>query len=107
MKHLLLRLLLLISLATLPAITFAQEADGGGGKSAGISKRQQEKAQAKKARREKKDVAREEKRLLKLHMKHQDKATRKRMKREKRRADNHGQGQHRDPFLRRLFTRKH
>lgn len=106
MKQLVLRILILVSLVSVPAITFAQEADGGG-KSVGISKRQQEKSQAKKARREKKEVAREEKRLLKLHMKHQDKATRKRMKRDKRRADTHGQGQHRDPFLRRLFTRKH
>ncbi len=84
----------------------AQESDGGG-KSAGLTKKQQEKIQAKKAKNDKKEVAREEKRLLKLHLSHQDKATRKRMKRNKRNAANGGSGTHRDPFLRRLFHRKH
>lgn len=85
--------------------SYGQEAEGDGGKSAGMSKKQQEKSLAKKERKKKKEVAKEEKRLLKQHRKHQDKATQKRMKRNQKRADKHGQGRHRDPFLKRLFTR--
>jgi hypothetical protein len=43
--------------------------------------------------------------LKKEHLQHQDKATRKRIKRNDRRADKHGNTTHRDPWLRRLFTK--
>lgn len=100
-------LLLLIGLAAMPIALRAQDAGGDGGKSAGMSKKQQEKHLAKKERKDKKSLAKEEKRLHKQHLANQDKAARKRMKRNERRAGKHGQGQHRDPFLRRLFGGKH
>ncbi len=74
---------------------------------AGIGRKQQEKIQRKKERNDVKDVKREEKRLAKQHLANQDKATRKRMKRHKRRAGNQGQAGHRDTWLRRLFHGKH
>lgn len=73
----------------------------------GIGRKQQEKIQRKKERNDVKDVKREEKRLAKQHLANQDKATRKRMKRHKRRAGNQGQAGHRDTWLRRLFHGKH
>ncbi len=91
------RILLVLLMAFAAPVLHAQE---------GISKKQQEKIQAKK-KNDKKEVKKEEKRLYKLHLEHQDKATRKRMKRHKRRADNQGNNGHRDPFLRRLFGSKH
>ncbi len=107
MRKLFFRILVMFAITAAPGVMKAQDAGGNGGQSAGMTKRQQERSQAKKARKEKKDVAREEKRLHKLHMKHQDKATRKRMKQNQRRADKHGQGTHRDPFLKRVFGHKH
>lgn len=74
---------------------------------AGISRKQQERIQRKKEKRDKVKVKKEEKRLLKQHLKNQDPATRKRMKRHKRRSDQHGSSTHRDPFLRRLFGGRH
>lgn len=100
-------ILLLFALVSAPLMLSAQDAGGGDGKSAGMSKKQQEKHLAKKERKDKKSLAKEEKRIYKLHREHQDKATRKRMKRNERRALKHGQGQHRDPFFRRLFGHKH
>ena len=100
-------ILLLLSLVLAPALLHAQDAEGGDGKSAGMSKKQQEKHLAKKERKDKKSLAKEEKRIYKLHREHQDKATRKRMKRHERRAGKHGQSEHRDPFFRRLFGSKH
>ncbi len=85
----------------------AQDAEGKGGNSAGITRKQAEKAKVKKVRKDKKEVAKEEKRLNKQHLKNQDPAARKRMKANKRRADRGGQGPHRDSFFRRLFTRGH
>lgn len=99
--------LLLMALVSAPVILNAQDAEGDGGKSAGMSKKQQEKHLAKKERKDKKSLAKEEKRIYKLHREHQDKATRKRMKRNERRAGKHGQNGHRDPFLRRLFGSRH
>ena len=99
--------LLLFALVSAPVMLSAQEAEGDGGKSAGMSKKKQEKHLAKKERKDKKSLAKEEKRIYKLHREHQDKATRKRMKRNERRAGKHGQGRHRDPFFRRLFGSKH
>lgn len=93
--HLLAVLLLLFAAAP---VLHAQE---------GISKQKQEKIQARKKKDDKKDVKREEKRLYKQHLENQDKATRKRMKRHKRRAEKQGNTGHRDPFLRRLFGAKH
>jgi hypothetical protein len=90
-------LLILLALLAGP-VAHAQE---------GIGKKQQEKIQAKKKEDDKKEVKKEEKRLYKQHLANQDKATRKRMKRHKRRADNQGNTGHRDPFLRRLFGSKH
>lgn len=100
-------LLLLFGLLALPTWLHAQDAGGDGGKSAGMTKKQQEKHLAKKERKDKKSLAKEEKRIYKLHREHQDKATRKRMKRNERRAGKHGQNGHRDPFFRRLFGSKH
>ncbi len=91
------RLLPLLLLAVAPLLVQAQEE--------GISRRKQEKLQAKKERNDKKAVQKEEKRLAKKHLENQDKATRKRMKRNKRRADKGGSGAHRDPWPRRWFTR--
>ena len=100
-------ILLLFALVSAPVMLRAQDAGGDGGKSAGMSKKKQEKHLAKKERKDKKSLAKEEKRIYKLHREHQDKATRKRMKRNERRAAKHGQGRHRDPFFRRLFGSKH
>lgn len=69
----------------------------------GISQAKQEKLQARKEKKDTKEVKKEEKRLLKEHRRHQDKATQKRMKRNKRRADKHGNDPHRDPWPRRWF----
>lgn len=100
-------ILLLLALVSAPVMLRAQDAEGGGGKSAGMSKEKQEKHLAKKERKDKKSLAKEEKRLHKKHLENQDKAARKRMKRNERRAGKHGQGKHRDPFLQRLFGSKH
>lgn len=72
----------------------------------GISQRKQEKILAKKARDEKKELKKKEKTDRKQHLGLQDKATRKRMKRNSRRADRGGPRQHRDGFFGRLFGRK-
>ncbi len=71
----------------------------------GISAAKQEKLLAKKERRDVKEVKKEEKRLAKKHLENQGKATRKRMKRNKRRADKHGSSAHRDPWPGRWFTK--
>ena len=96
----LIRILVLVLLASVaaPMVAHAQE---------GISKQKQEKLLAKKKRDDVKEVRKEEKRIAKKHLENQDKATRKRMKRHKRRADKQGNAGHRDPFLRRLFGSKH
>lgn len=74
---------------------------------AGIGQRDQERIQAKKEKTDAKEVKKEEKRLNKKHLSNQDKATRKRMKQNKRRAGKQGNSGHRDPFLKRLFGTRH
>lgn len=69
----------------------------------GISRKQQEKILAKKAKEEKKQKARKAKEDRKRHLDNQDKATRKRIKRNTKRAGRHGSDQHRDGFFRRTF----
>ncbi|MBP8823857.1 MAG: hypothetical protein KBH07_09445 [Flavobacteriales bacterium] len=99
MLRLLLRTVFLLLLTT-GASTVAQG-------QAGIGQRDQERIQEKKQKTDAKEVKKEEKRLRKKHLSNQDKATRKRMKRNKRRAGKQGNSGHRDPFLRRLFGSRH
>jgi Ni/Co efflux regulator RcnB len=88
-------LLMVLLLACAPAATaVAQD---------GISKKQAEKNLARKARDDRKAKARKVKDDRKRHLEIQDKATRKRIKRNTRRADKRGSGSHRDGFLRRMF----
>lgn len=90
-------LLLLLAFSAAPPV-HAQE---------GVGKEEQEHIQQKRKKNDAKEVRKEEKRLYKQHLANQDKATRKRMKRHKRRAEQQGNTGHREPFLRRLFGRKH
>jgi Flp pilus assembly protein TadB len=87
-------LALAVSLMVVPGAAKAQE---------GISRKQQERIQAKKAKDEKKAKARQERDDRKRHLNIQDKATRKRIKRHTKRADRRGSGPHRDGFFRRTF----
>jgi len=91
-------LLLLLLPLLLPLTLSAQEE--------GRTRREQEKIQAKQEQQEKKDAQAAEKELRQRHLALQDKATRKRMKQHDRRADKHGTGRHRDPWIKRVF-RKH
>jgi hypothetical protein len=93
----LLRYLLLSTLLLgLPCASIAQD---------GISQKQQEKILAKKGKDDKKAKARKEKDDRKRHLEIQDKAARKRIKRNTKRADRGGSGSHRDPWPRRWFVR--
>jgi len=65
----------------------------------GISQKKQEKIQAKKAK------ARKEKDDWKRHLSIQDKQTRKRLKKNTKRANRSGSGPHRDGWLHGLFGR--
>ncbi|MCC6542717.1 MAG: hypothetical protein IT225_10895 [Flavobacteriales bacterium] len=87
-------LALAVSLMVVPGAAKAQE---------GISRKQQERIQAKKAKDEKKAKARQERDDRIRHLNIQDKATRKRIKRHTKRADRRGSGPHRDGFFRRTF----
>lgn len=69
----------------------------------GISRKKQEKLLEKKAKQEKKEKAEQERDDRKRHLSLQDKATRKRMRRNSKRADRHGSGPHHDGFFRRTF----
>lgn len=89
--------LLFASLLAAPQVVMAQE---------GISKKQQEKIQAKKAKEDKKAKARKEKDDRNRHLSIQDKETRKRIKRNTKRADRNGMHTHRDPWPGRWFTRR-
>ncbi len=71
----------------------------------GISRKKQEKLLEKKAKADKKEKARQEKEDRKRHLSLQDKATRKRIKRNTKRADRHGSDPHRDNFFQRTFGR--
>ncbi len=87
--------LVFLSLSSVPTQLAAQEA--------GISRKKQEKILEKKAKEEKKQKAEQEKDDRKRHLSLQDKATRKRMKRNTKRADRGGSDAHRDGFFRRTF----
>lgn len=69
----------------------------------GISRKKQERLLEKKAREEKKEKARQEREDRRRHLSLQDKDTRKRIKRNTRRAGRHGSNAHRDGFFRRTF----
>lgn len=71
----------------------------------GISQKQQEKILAKKKKDDKKAKARKEKDDRKRHLEIQDKAARKRIRRNTKRADRGGSRAHRDPWPRRWFVR--
>ncbi|HOZ40121.1 MAG TPA: hypothetical protein PLL25_04905 [Flavobacteriales bacterium] len=86
--------LLSAMLALAPGFTHAQE---------GITKKQAEKNLAHKAKEEKKAKKEKVKEDRKRHLSIQDKATRKRIKRNMKRAERGGQGKHRDGFFRRVF----
>ena len=88
----------LILVLALPIAATAQED--------GRTQKEQERILAKEKKAKKKEQAAYEKEKRKQHLAHQDKATRKRMKRNKRSSDRNGPRGHRDPFLQRLF-RKH
>lgn len=90
--------LLVISLflSLVPGNVHAQE---------GIGQKQQEKLLEKKAKEDKKAKVRKEKADRKRHLEIQDKAARKRIKRNTKRADRGGSGAHRDGFFKGLFRR--
>lgn len=90
-------LLLLLAFAAVPTVVHAQT-DAGPDQVNPIS--------AKKKEQRSKAIRKEEKRMNKQHLSHQDKATRKRMKQHQRRANKQGNKGQRDPFLRRLFHGK-
>jgi Flp pilus assembly protein TadB len=77
-----------------PSVVLAQE---------GITKKQAEKNLARKAKEEKKAKKEKVKEDRERHLSIQDKATRKRIKRNAKRAERGGPGRHRDGFLRRTF----
>jgi Flp pilus assembly protein TadB len=86
--------LLACMLALSPSAVHAQE---------GITKKQAEKNLARKAKEEKKAKKEKVKEDRKRHLSIQDEATRKRIKRNTKRAERGGQGRHRDGLLRRMF----
>jgi len=75
----------------------------GSAQDGGISQKKQEKILAKKAKTDKKETAKREKADRKRHLSLQDKATRKRMKRNTKRADRGGSRTYKDGFFRRTF----
>ena len=90
-------LIILAWLAAMPKVVYAQ--DGG------IGQKEQERIQERKEKDEKKKLRKQHKNDRKRHLSHQDKATRKRIRQNTKRSDKHGSGHHRDPFLKRLFTK--
>lgn len=99
MKRRILRFLLLIILTSAaPTLLHAQE---------GIGKKEAERMQAKQEKEDKKAAKVKEKEDRKHHLGIQDKATRKRIKQNTKRAGKHGTNTHRDPFFVRLFGRRH
>ena len=92
------RFLLVLTLLSSPVLVRAQD---------GISQKQQEKNLAKKAKEDKKAAKQKVKDDRKRHLSLQDKETRKRMERNRRRADRGGSGRHRDGFFTRIFGHKH
>jgi hypothetical protein len=99
MKRRILGFLLLAFLtSTAPTLLHGQE---------GIGKKEAERIQAKKEKEDKKAAKLKEKEDRKRHLGIQDKATRKRIKQNTKRANKHGTNTHRDPFFVRLFGRRH
>lgn len=78
----------------------------GSAQDEGRSKKEQEKILAKQEHQKLKDQKAAEKELRKRHLELQDKDTRKRIKRHDKRADRKGTNTHRDPCIKRIFTRK-
>ncbi|MCB0795501.1 MAG: hypothetical protein KDB88_12255 [Flavobacteriales bacterium] len=89
-------LLIVLTLILVPGVQ-AQEK--------GVSRKQQEKHLARKEKQDAKARVKQEKADRKRHLAMQDKKTRKRMRKHTKRADRKGSGRHRDPFLKRLFTK--
>ncbi len=87
--------LVFLSLISMPAQLAAQDA--------GIPRKKQEKLLEKKAKADKKQQAKQEKEDRKRHLSVQDKATRKRIKRNTKRADRGGSDRHKDGFFQRTF----
>lgn len=88
----------LILVLALPIAATAQED--------GRTQKEQERILAKEKKAKKKEQAAYEKEKRKQHLAHQDKATRKRIKKNTRRADRSGTNTHRDRWIERVF-RKH
>ena len=88
--------LVMVMLLGVPIPGWAQE---------GIGQKEQERIQQHKEKEEKKKLAKQRKNDHKRHMAMQDKATRKRIRQNTKRANKRGSGLHRDPFLKRIFTR--
>ena len=68
--------------------------------------KEQEKILAKQEKQKHKDRKAAEKELRKRHLELQDKETRKRIKRHDKRADRSGTNRHRDPWIKRVFSRR-
>ena len=92
------RLLLLLTIGMLPIVSMAQEE--------GRTQKEQEKIQAKQKKEKKKVQAAYEKEKRKRHLELQDKETRKRVKKNTRRADRNGSNTHRDPWIKRVFRKQ-
>ena len=86
---------LVLLLALLPMAVSAQEE--------GRSQKEQEKIQAKQDKKKKKDARKAEKELWKQHLDRQDKATAKRLKKNRRRSDRTGQEGYRGSWIERTF----
>ena len=89
----------ILTLFMAPHVAHAQEE--------GISRAKQEKLQAKEGKEKKKARAKKEKEDRKRHLSIQDKKTRKRIERNRKRAERGGPGPHRDGFLHRIFGHRH
>jgi len=70
---------------------------------AGVTQKQQEKIQAKKAKEEKKLKKKTERKNRRHHLSIQSKDVRKRMRKNTKRSERSGSGRHRDPFYKRIF----
>ncbi|MCB0763914.1 MAG: hypothetical protein R2815_06995 [Flavobacteriales bacterium] len=97
MRAFLRSILVLLLITAIPAANHAQD---------GISRKKQEKLLEKKAKEEKKADKKRDKEGRKRHLDIQSKDTRKRIKRNTKRAERKGSGRHTDGFFSRLFSRK-
>lgn len=96
MLQLLIRIVLVTLLGIVSLSTTAQD---------GISQKDQEKILSKKSKEDKKAKVKKEKTDRQRHLAIQDKAARKRLKQNFKRADRRGSGAHKDGCLRGLFQR--